>query len=114
MPQEFKVEEPYYQKGQVKHKPILRFDPTIHAGHVMTAITILFCSVGAWYNMREQVDAIKSSQDRQQTQIDRIISSEDANQKWIALEIEKMRDDNKQWFMRLDDKLDRKMDKKGS
>lgn len=102
-----------YKDNSSIRKKIFCFDPTIHAGHILTAITILFCSLSAWYNMRAQVDAIKTAQEKQQIQIDKIFSDSQLIQKDIHIDIQKLQDDNRQWFMRLDDKLDHKADKKG-
>ena len=56
---------------------------------------------------------IKSQSETQQAQINKLFANEEEIEKQIHTDIEKLQDENKQWFMRLDDKLDRKMDKKG-
>ena len=80
-------------------------DPTIHAGHILTAVTIVFCSLGAWYNLTSTVASLKEDALRQEKRIDKIEAA-------TSGEVIKMRDDMNVWFMRIDDKLDKKMDKK--
>ena len=111
MSEKMRIED--YKNETSTRKKIVCFDPTIHAGHIMTALTILVCSIGAWYNMKEQVNMIKSQSETQQAQINKLFANEEEIEKQIHTDIEKLQDENKQWFMRLDDKLDRKMDKKG-
>ena len=102
---------------------MFEFDPTIHAGHLLTAITIIFCSIGAWYDMKSSVTLIKEENARQDKRIEElsIIQKEESEQmndsiNALALmnkqEMTKMRDDMNQWFMRLSDKLDTKADKR--
>lgn len=94
-------------------KRIVTFDPTIHAGHIMTAVTILVCSITAWYNMREDIALLKKTQEQQAAQIAEITRESSDKGKDIYTVINKLRDESNQWFIRLDDKLDKKVDKKG-
>jgi hypothetical protein len=101
----------------------LAFDPTIHAGHLVTAVTILCCTLGAWYGMEQRL-AILEKQDGQREKDIAAIKA-DAAQTNAAIqgkidglvqvqreEVGKLRDDMNQWFLNLDQKLDRKADKK--
>lgn len=107
----------------VKQKRMLEFDPTIHAGHVLTVLTIIFCSIGAWYDMRSSVAMVKEESARQEKElstlrtqqkenVDRINDSINALALMGRQDTSKMRDDMNNWFMRLNDKLDTKADKR--
>jgi hypothetical protein len=99
------------------------FDPTIHAGHIVTAMTMIFCAVGTYYGMKGEIDLLKVENTQREKDI-AAIKSESAtnaaamNGKIDAIvsvqrqEVGQLRDDMKSWFMNLDQKLDRKADKR--
>ena len=98
------------------------FDPTIHAGHVMTAGTIVICAIASWMSVQHDITDLKkgaavrdqritkaeerteSTRRESYDKIDRLTESNNAT-------LEKLRDDMNSWFMLLNDKLDRKADK---
>lgn len=104
-------------------KKFISFDPTIHAGHLLTAITIIVSAAAIWFGTlntvanhetalnkheaRMGVIEAKASAERERT--DRKFDSlvQDNNQA-----LNKLRDDMQGWFMALNDKLDRKADKR--
>lgn len=106
-----------------KESRMFAFDPTIHAGHLLTVFTIIFCSIGAWYDVKSSVALLKEENFRQEKEISQLRNdqkeqtekfSESVNA--LALmsrqDITKMRDDMNTWFMRISDKLEAKQDKK--
>lgn len=106
-----------------KSRKMFEFDPTIHAGHILTVLTIIFCTIGAWYDMKSSLIVVKEENSRQEKEISEIRQDQKdqtqaVNESISALalmnrqEMVKMRDDMNQWFMRLSDKLDAKADKK--
>lgn len=101
----------------------LAFDPTIHAGHLITAITIAACTLGAWYGMKGDIEMLKNENIQREKEISvnksEAVSANTAMQNKIdglvqvqRQEVGKLRDDMNQWFMNLDQKLDRKADKR--
>ena len=99
------------------------FDPTIHAGHLITAVTILCCTLGAWYGMDSRITVLERQDVQKEKEIaevkaDAASSSKDMNSKIDVIvsvqreEVSNLRNDMKSWFMSLDQKLDRKADKK--
>jgi hypothetical protein len=99
------------------------FDPTIHAGHVLTAATIVFCSMGAWYNITTSILSLKEENSRQEVRMNKIedeskvkFSEIQSNLTAASIaqhqELISIREDINKWFTRLDDKLDRKADKR--
>jgi hypothetical protein len=107
-----------------KDKPFwFEFDPTIHAGHVLTAVTIVFCSMGAWYNITTSILSLKEENSRQEVRMNKI--EDESKEKFSKIqsdlttaaiaqhqELVSIREDINKWFTRLDDKLDRKADKR--
>ena len=101
----------------------LSFDPTIHAGHIITAVTVAFCAVGSWYSLQGDISSLKSSDAAQTKRIDYVEEKNETNRRETDQKIEalvkdsnqaliKLRDDMNGWFMALDQKLDRKADKR--
>ena len=99
------------------------FDPTIHAGHVMTAITIIVCTIGAWYGVKSDIATLTSENASRKSEIaevraDAKMRDKENDEKFDALlqrqeiQVSKLRDDMNNWFMNLDQKLDRKADKR--
>lgn len=106
-----------------KESRMFSFDPTIHAGHVLTILTIIFCSVGAWYDVKSSVALLKEENFRQEKEIsevrdDQKVQTQELTENVNALalmnrqDMNKMRDDMNAWFMRISDKLEMKQDKK--
>jgi len=112
------------RKTDTTRKRILNFDPTVHAGHVMTALTIIACSLGAWYDMKSSLAVLKEDNARQEMRIDKVemenkekYKEMQENLATIAMlqreEVSKLRDNMNEWFLRLGDKIERKVDKNG-
>lgn len=38
---------------------MFKYDGTIHAGHILTALTIAVCTSGAWFTMQEQLAHVR-------------------------------------------------------
>ena len=114
----------YMQRDDGSEKRFwFQFDPTIHAGHVLTALTIILCSIGAWYNITTSIVVLKDENARQEVRMTKI--EDDSKTKFNEIQsnlsaassdqrnqLVKIRDDMNSWFIRLDDKLDKKVDKK--
>lgn len=107
----------------MKRGNIISFDSTLNFGHVLTVVSIIGCSFGAWYDVKSTIAKQQMQIDENSTKIERY--NEEAinrdkvtqqtfldNQKEQRQEMAKLRDDMNNWFMKLDDKLDRKADKK--
>jgi hypothetical protein len=101
----------------------LAFDPTIHAGHLITAFSIVACTLGAWYGMKTDIETLKTENMQREKDIAavkaEVVASNTATQGKIDTivsvqrqEVGQLRDDIKSWFMNLDQKLDRKADKR--
>lgn len=101
----------------------LAFDPTIHAGHLITAFSIIACTLGAWYGMKTDIEMLKTENTQREKDIAAIkaeaANTNNATQTKIdglvqvqRQEVGKLRDDMNAWFMNLDAKLDRKADKR--
>ncbi len=101
----------------------LAFDPTIHAGHLITALTMAACTLGAWYGMKGDIEMLKVENAQREKEIASIkadaMAVNTAMQGKIdtivsvqRMEVSQLRDDMKSWFMNLDQKLDRKADKR--
>jgi hypothetical protein len=104
-------------------KKLITFDPTIHAGHVLTAITIIVSAAAIWFGTlntvanhetalkqhTQRMDNIEAHASAERERTDRKFDSlvQDNNQA-----LNKLRDDMQGWFMALSDKLDRKADKR--
>ena len=99
------------------------FDPTIHAGHVMTAITIIICTVGAWYGVKSDIATLTTENANRKMEIAEVLADakvrdKENDAKFENLvqaqrgEVGKLRDDMNNWFLNLDQKLDRKADKR--
>lgn len=114
----------YKRRKDDGRKRIIQFDPTFHAGHVATIFTIIFCTIGAWYDMKSSVATLKEENVRQEQ---RIAKAEEQSQihydkvqrdiseinKANRDELAKLRDDMNNWFIRLSDKIEKKADKNG-
>ncbi len=101
----------------------LSFDPTIHAGHVMTALTIAVSAAGIWFGMQNTISNHDASIRHHSQRMDTIdaraaAERERTDRKFDTLvqdnntALSKLRDDMQGWFMALSDKLDRKADKR--
>lgn len=97
-------------------KWIPRFDPTVHLGHLINFVGVVF-GIGMIYAyLLSDIRALKDENTRQDRYIEKI---EATNQESVAKladlqrrDLEKLRDDMNAWFMKLNDKLDSKQDKK--
>ncbi|OWK42210.1 hypothetical protein [Fimbriiglobus ruber] len=101
----------------------LSFDPTIHAGHLITACSIIVCTLGMWYGMVGDINILKLQNIQREKEIAEVKAEAAATNSAVqgkidALvqvqrqEVGKLRDDMNGWFMNLDQKLDRKADKR--
>jgi hypothetical protein len=105
------------------NKGWLSFDPTIHAGHVMTAITIIACTVGAYIAVVNDITFLKQENEHRKSEIHTEVESRRADiievkanaaelTKSVNTQFEGLRKDMNSWFMALYDKLDQKADKR--
>jgi ATP-dependent Zn protease len=101
----------------------LSFDPTIHAGHLITALTMIVCAVSTYYGMQGQIELLKLENVQREKDIASVKSEASSTTSAMNLKIDtivsvqrqevgQLRDDIKSWFMNLDQKLDRKADKR--
>lgn len=101
----------------------ITFDPTIHAGHIITVITIIGCTAAAWFGIQNDVSNLKAENANRQREIAEVKADAKAREKATEAkfdnlvqvqreEVGKLRDDMTRWFMNLDQKLDRKADKR--
>jgi hypothetical protein len=79
----------------------IRFSPTINSGHIGIAATMIF----AWSQMRSDVNHLLSENDTRKTEIASLNTS-------VHGDIEKMEGRLSLRFDRIEDKLDKKADKK--
>ncbi|MDY3551381.1 hypothetical protein R5W24_000457 [Gemmata sp. JC717] len=102
---------------------MFQFDPTIHAGHLITALTIVGCAVTSWFAVQARITALEANDSRHElrmTQIETLATTErerterklDDLVRQQSEAVDKLRDDMQGWFMALSDKLDRKADKR--
>lgn len=102
---------------------IFKYDGTIHAGHLLTILTIIVCTIGAWMQIKSDVAVLDHRSNEQESRLrdertDREDADKDMELKIAAVigaqrqEINKLRDDMNAWFMRLNDKVDIKEDKR--
>ena len=47
----------------------LSFDPTIHAGHLMTVGTIIICTIGAYFGILSDITFLKQENGRREAEI---------------------------------------------
>lgn len=98
------------------------FDPTVHAGHIITACAVVFTAGGVYAALQADIQALKQTADLHGRQTQGIEhENKIRDEKWqdkleqITKEqnssIVKLRDDMNAWFVRLDNKLDNKADK---
>lgn len=104
-------------------KRIFCFDPTIHAGHLVTAATVLCSTVFAWATMNadlktltdennKRVQEIKEARTHEEEDRDRLEQKIVETQNAMHSEIVELKNDQNAWFMRIDQKIDNKADKK--
>ena len=87
---------------------LFRFDNTIHAGHVLTAVTIAACTAGAWFSMEADIRYLKDYKDRQQQEIAELRNQVARQGEDARAQIADLRKEMLDWFRRLDDKLEKK------
>ena len=99
------------------------FDPTIHAGHIFIAAGIIASSIGMYYGVKSDITTLISENTSRKQEIAEVRADaksrdKENDAKFDSLvqvqrsEVSKLRDDMNQWFMNLDQKLDRKADKR--
>ncbi len=99
------------------------FDPTIHAGHVMTALTIVACTVGGYIAIVSDINFLKQENDHRKLEIREETDARRADivevkanatelAKSVNSQYEGLRKDMNSWFMALYDKIDQKADKR--
>lgn len=93
----------------------LSFDPTIHAGHLIIVCGLIASVIGSYYVTQSDIAHLKSENVKRELEI-----ALEAQERKADIEtlrgthnraFEKLRDDMQSWFMKLNDKLDRKADK---
>jgi|NOAtaT_6_FD_contig_21_4186487_length_370_multi_3_in_0_out_0_1 hypothetical protein len=92
------------------------FDPTIHLGHLVNFLGIVF-GIGTIYAyMISDIRSLKAENARQDHYIERI--ERDYKESFLTLselqrnEVNRLRDEMNAWFLKLSDKLDQKADKR--
>ena len=85
----------------------IRFNPTINSGHIATAASVIIASVFAWAQLRTDVNRLLMENDIRKTEIEKVTSN-------VHEEIKDLQTTLGQRFDRLEDKLDRKVDKMGA
>lgn len=117
-------EKPLYPKVDRRKKgKMLTFDPTVHAGHLINAVAIFTAALGIYYSMKYDIASLQQESKRQEAALIRIDEDrqkkEDELSQSIAAtamiqrqEMVKFRDDMNSWFIRINDKLDTKQDKR--
>lgn len=101
---------------QQKNRWLPQFDPTVHLGHLINFVGIIF-GVGMIYAyLLSDIRALKDENIRQDHYIEKIEATNQESVSKLAdlqrRDLEKLRDDMNAWFMKLNDKLDSKQDKK--
>lgn len=101
----------------------IRFNPTINSGHILTAFSVIIASALAWAQLRSDVNVLVESDKARKQEIASIETQREADrsdilqkltssQSALHEEMKEMRGDIVQHLNRLDDKLDRKEDKR--
>ncbi len=103
----------------MKHKPSPwkpHFDPTIHLGHLVNFIGVIF-GIGMIYAYTiSDIRSLKAENARQDAYIERM--ERDYKENFLKLselqrsEVNRLRDEMNAWFLKLSDKLDQKVDKR--
>ena len=99
------------------------FDPTIHAGHIFIAAGIIASSIGMYYAVKSDITTLISENVSRKLEIAEIRADAKNHEAADSVkfdyvvqmqrnEVAKLRDDMNNWFMNLDQKLDRKADKR--
>ena len=107
----------------MKQKDWFSFDPTIHAGHVINAITIVACTVGGYIAVVNDITFLKQENEHRKAEIHIESESRRADiaevkanarelTKSVNSQFEGLRKDMNGWFMALYDKIDQKADKR--
>lgn len=81
------------------------FDPTIHLGHILTAFSVICSAIGLYYSLTSRVEILETSMATEKLRLQEFKID-------YKKDIDKLSDRLDMWFTRLDDKLDRKADKK--
>ena len=83
----------------------IRFNPTINSGHIVTAASVLVASIFAWAQLRTDVSHLLIENETRKTEIEKVsgVMHDEMKELQFALS---------QRFDRIEDKLDRKADKK--
>ena len=90
---------------------LFTYDGTIHAGHILTALTIAVCTAGAWFTMQEQLSNV-----REQV-ADIKLENKERDAQWrqdlrdINSTIAKGFDGTREELRYINEKLDKKQDK---
>lgn len=116
-------ETAYPEVDRRKKGKVLLFDPTVHAGHLINALAFFIVAIGIYYSMKYDIVALQNESRRQDAVIQKIDEERKKKEDELASniattaliqrqEMMKFRDDMNQWFIRINDKLDTKQDKK--
>lgn len=102
---------------------ILQFNPTISMGNIVTIIAIVGGFFASWVTMHSDINALKAENETRKTEIttisvqrqadqDKQASALKGSQDSMERQIEVLSSDIKTGFNRIEDKLDRKEDKR--
>jgi hypothetical protein len=99
-----------------KNKWAPQFDPTVHLGHLINFVGLIFGLGMIYAYLLSDMRALKEENARQDHYIEKIESDNHESVTRLAelqrKDLEKLRDDMNAWFMKLNDKLDNKQDKR--
>ena len=97
-------------------KRVISYDPVIHAGHILTALSMALSTLVWAVILRADVAALQGDVATVRQQVDK---NDEKNDNKIMLakselkeSVTMIRADMNTWFVRLDEKLDNKQDKR--
>lgn len=105
-----------------KQNRFVRFNPTINAGHILTAGSVIMASLLAWAQLRSDVSVLLDENKTRKTEIELISSKREtdridlyqkitSSQTTLDNQIKDLHTEITNRFNRLEDKLDQKEDK---
>lgn len=95
----------------LRHRHRVRFDPTINLGHIMTATVFLLSGLAAFFNLSARVDRQQDKTAQIEVYFKEKMASVETAQTRFDLNYREDMHDIKIMLGKIDDKLDKKMDK---
>lgn len=101
----------------------VRFNPTINAGHILTALTIAITGIGAWMQLRSDVNMLTTANQARQEEIAKVelkqendkkdfFSRMESTQTAMNQSVVELRSEITAGFSRIDARLDKRIDGK--